>query len=82
MVTFLFWNLNQKPLEGRVAKLVERGASPREIADELCLAAMGRLPNPEERKIADELFLTGTKHEAAADLLWMLLNSRDFLFNH
>lgn len=67
---------------GRIAKLVERGTSPREIADELTLAAMGRLPNPEERKIADELFLAGSKQEAAADYLWTLLNSRDFLFNH
>ncbi len=67
---------------GRVAKLVEQGLMPQEIADELSLAALGRLPNPQERKIAEDLFPAGPKQEAAADFLWTLLNSRDFLFNH
>jgi hypothetical protein len=67
---------------GRVAKLVERGLSPSEITDELSLAALGRLPNPQEQKIAEDLFAAGSKQEAAADFLWALLNSRDFLFNH
>ncbi len=67
---------------GRVAKLVERGLGPQELADELSLAAMGRFPTPHERKIADELFAAGPRSEAAADFLWTLLNSRDFLFNH
>ena len=67
---------------GRVAKLVERGLGPQELADELSLAAMGRFPTPQERKIADELFAAGPRSEAAADFLWTLLNSRDFLFNH
>lgn len=67
---------------GRVVKLVERGLAPREITDELSLAAIGRLPNPQERIIAENLFAAGPPQEAAADYLWMLLNSRDFLFNH
>jgi hypothetical protein len=66
----------------RVAKLVERGLKSQEIADELSLAALGRLPNPQERRIAEDLFAAGPKQEAAADFLWTLLNSRDFLFNH
>ena len=56
--------------------------SPQEIADELSLAALGRLPSAEERKIAGALFAAGSRQEAAADFLWTLLNSRDFLFNH
>jgi hypothetical protein len=67
---------------GRVAKLVERGLEPQELADELSLSALGRFPTPQERKIADELFAAGSRNEAAADFLWTLLNSRDFLFNH
>ena len=66
----------------RAAKLVERGSSSQEIADELSLAALGRLPTPEERKIAENLFAVGPRGEAAGDFLWTLLNSRDFLFNH
>ncbi|MFN0018232.1 MAG: DUF1549 and DUF1553 domain-containing protein [Pirellulaceae bacterium] len=67
---------------GRVAKLAASGKTGREIADELCLTALGRLPNSEERKIADQLFEKASRQEAAADFLWTLLNSRDFLFNH
>jgi hypothetical protein len=67
---------------GRVAKLVERGLGPKEMAEELTLAALGRLPSPEERKIADEMFASSPPKDAAADYLWTLLNSRDFLFNH
>jgi hypothetical protein len=67
---------------GRVAKLAESGLSPAEIASELCLAALGRMPNRAQQKIAEELFAAAPKREAAADFLWTLLNSRDFLFNH
>lgn len=67
---------------GRVAKLVERGLTPQQIAEELSLTALGRLPSPDERKIADEMFASSPRREAAADFLWTLLNSRDFLFNH
>lgn len=67
---------------GRVARLIERGLSPQKLADELSLAALGRFPNSQERKIADDMFAAGPSREAAADFLWTLLNSRDFLFNH
>jgi hypothetical protein len=66
----------------RTAKLVAIGSNPQEIAAEISLAALGRLPTPEERKIAEDLFAAGPRGEAAADFLWTLLNSRDFLFNH
>lgn len=67
---------------GRVAVLVERGLDAAIITEELSLAAVGRLPRPQERKIAEELFAAAPPREAAADFLWTLLNSRDFLFNH
>ena len=66
----------------RVSKLVEKGLGPREITDELALAALSRLPSDQERKIADDMFAASPPREAAADFLWTLLNSRDFLFNH
>ena len=68
--------------QGRVIKLAASAMTASEIADELCLAALGRLPNSEERKIADQLFEKASRQEAAGDFLWTLLNSRDFLFNH
>ncbi len=68
--------------QGRVAKLAASAMAAGEIADELCLTALGRLPNSEERRIADQLFEKASRQEAAGDFLWTLLNSRDFLFNH
>ncbi len=65
---------------GRVAALVESGATPAAIMDELCLAALGRMPSPSEQAIGRELFEQAPPRQAAEDFLWTLLNSYDFLF--
>lgn len=66
--------------QGRVARLVEAGASRDRMVDELCLHALGRLPNERERGIAARLFAQRPPREAGEDFLWTLLNSYDFLF--
>ena len=66
--------------DGRVARLVASGASSDEIASELCLAALGRLPGESEQRVARELFASAPRREAAEDFLWTLLNSYDFIF--
>lgn len=65
---------------GRIAQLLDRGATQQEVVDELCLAALGRLPNEKERQVAAQLFAQGNKQQAAEDFLWAILNSYDFLF--
>lgn len=65
---------------GRVAALVDSGATPAAIMDELCLAALGRMPSPSEQAIGRELFEQAPPRQAAEDFLWTLLNSYDFLF--
>ena len=65
---------------GRVARLIQSDASQVAVADELCLAALGRLPRDSERAIARQLFASTPPREAAEDFLWTLLNSYDFLF--
>ncbi len=67
---------------GRAAKLAASSATSEQIAEELCIAALGRLPNGQERQVAAELFAAAPRSEAAADFLWTLMNSRDFLLNH
>jgi hypothetical protein len=67
---------------GRVARLVAAKKTPDEIVDELCLAALGRLPLEKEKKAARKLFAKVSRDEAAQDFLWALLNSHDFLFSH
>ena len=65
---------------GRVARLVDSGASEEKIIEELCLAAIGRYPTPRHKATARKLFASSSPREAAEDFLWTLLNSYDFLF--
>ncbi len=65
---------------GRVAQLIDTGASESQIIEELCLAALGRLPREAELAIAKKLFADAPPRQAAEDFLWTLLNSYDFLF--
>ena len=68
--------------EGRVARLLAAGADQEAIVDELCLAALGRKPDEDERAVAAELFASELARLAAEDFLWTLMNSYEFLFIH
>jgi hypothetical protein len=47
------------------------------------LATLSRLPRDQEKKEAlAELALAQNPKEGLEDLLWSLLNTREFLFNH
>jgi hypothetical protein len=68
---------------GRVSSLLAAKAPPRRIVDELYLAALSRFPTPEESRTALAAFTAAPEPQRAAeDLLWALLNSKEFLFNH
>jgi len=67
---------------GRVAKLILAGASDRALVEDLYLAALSRLPNPQEVAYSEAYLKDGgNRAERAQDLLWALLNSYAFLFN-
>lgn len=71
--------------EGRVARMLKAKMPEDEMIDELFLAARGRLPHPGERQRAKAHVESAAKNERAKaleDLLWALVNSREFLFNH
>jgi hypothetical protein len=69
--------------KGRIARLLKEQKSHEQIVEELYLAALSRFPTAEEIHASREL-----KEEAASpadfyqDLLWALLNSKEFLFVH
>jgi hypothetical protein len=70
--------------DGRVKTLAESKMSPEEIVTELYLATFNRLPTPDElaKAVAAYDHDTATRRTATEDVLWALLNSPEFVFNH
>ncbi len=78
-----FLNKKIDDANGRVAKLLKAKAAPTTIVEELYLCTLSRPPSAEEMERAKRwLEDAPAVKEGAADLLWVLLNSREFLFNH
>lgn len=68
---------------GTAAILVESDRSEGEIIEELYLMTVSRFPNDEERRIMLESFATAdSRRQATEDILWTLLNTKEFVFNH
>lgn len=69
--------------EGRVAQLLAAKTPEVKLIEELYLAALSRLPDENEQLEAYfDLTRQPDKQKAAEDILWALLNSKEFLFNH
>ncbi|MCA9443498.1 MAG: DUF1553 domain-containing protein, partial [Candidatus Omnitrophica bacterium] len=68
---------------GRVANLVSSTTNDEKVLDELYLAAFSRRPLAEERK-SIEVYLADSENRQAVfeDVLWSILNSKEFVFNH
>jgi hypothetical protein len=70
--------------DGTVARLVRRNLDDGQLAEELYLTCFGRAPTSAEKQAA--VTYLGKKkdqrRQAAEDLLWSLLNSLEFRFNH
>ena len=80
--------INGKSILGRVqnpgarpAQLLQRKLSDKELVAELYLWSVSRHPRAEELKVSLEFLASygDKKAEALQDLMWALLNSRDFL---
>jgi hypothetical protein len=69
---------------GRVRQIADSEKSPREIVTELYLATVSRLPDEDELAVAVAAFTAdgATRQTASEDVLWALLNSAEFVFNH
>ena len=68
---------------GTVDTLISSGLSDREIIEELFLRTVNRYPVPEESDPALQAVLESkTRDYGLQDLLWALINSKEFLFNH
>ena len=73
----------QHPL-GFARTVAESGVPCEKMIDSLCLATLTRFPTDEERRVMAQAFKNGTgeDREATEDVLWTLLNTREFMYNH
>jgi hypothetical protein len=69
---------------GRANQLINRKLTDKEIVTELYLWSLARHPSAAELKVGEDFFRThaARRAEAAQDLMWVLLNSRDFVLVH
>ncbi len=70
--------------QGTARRLARSAKAPREIIDELYLATLSRYPTAKERALMLKAFAEaeGDRQEAVEDVLWALLNTRGFVYNH
>jgi hypothetical protein len=71
------------PRPGNLAERLGKLTDPGEVADELFLSVLSRPPTAEERKdVTDLLKASADRPAAVAELVWALLASAEFRFNH
>lgn len=69
--------------DGRIAQMLKAKKSDTEIVNELYLLTFGRAPKAEElRTVLDYVTQEADRKAAFEDLMWALLNTKEFLFNH
>jgi hypothetical protein len=64
---------------GRLARLLSQIADDEQLVDELYLTCLARYPRPDEREIILR-HAAGGREAAMQDVLWGLINVREFLF--
>jgi hypothetical protein len=69
---------------GRLSKVLAiPKVTDQQIIEELYLTVLCRLPRPEELELVSKHFATsGDRPKAAQDAMWVLFNTKEFLFNH
>ena len=67
----------------RLDRLIRGDASDARVIEELYLAALTRLPTEEEKAGLEKMILTRpSRREALEDLLWGIVTSNEFSYNH
>ena len=70
---------------GQLQQLLNQKLAPGPLISEIYLWSLARNPRPEELKLGTEFissYPADKQNEAAQDLMWALLNSKDFLLSH
>ena len=72
-----------KIAEGRLARLIDDGNDDREIISEMYLAALSRFPDDDELEFLQKQVSSAADRRAAlADIVWAIVNTREFSTNH
>jgi hypothetical protein len=69
---------------GTTRLLADSPKTPAQVIEELYLAALARLPMASEKEVLLQAFTRpdADRRTATEDILWTLLNSKEFLYNH
>ena len=68
---------------GRIDKLLRSYASDEFIIENFYLSALSRFPTPNEKNILTRMIKShASRREALEDLLWSIISSREFAYNH
>lgn len=69
---------------GLARKLAATPKSNDELVDEVYLTTLNRFPTAEERALMATAFESAgaNRHQAVEDVLWAVLNTKEFLYNH
>ena len=69
--------------DGLVGELTASGKTPTEVIEDLYLTALSRSPSPPEIELMLQAFrVSDSRRAAIEDILWALLNTRRFIYNH
>jgi hypothetical protein len=78
--------LNEKitSRDGVARQLADSPREPKEIVAEVYLGALSRFPTVDEERLLLEAFAAPdvTRREAVEDVLWSVLNTKEFVYNH
>lgn len=78
-----FLNKKITNAQGRIEKLLKAKTDLNKIIEELYLVTLSRPPRSDEvQRVVGMIQRAPNQREGVQDLLWALLNSREFLFNH
>lgn len=66
---------------GHARKLATSEKSPSDILDDLYLCTLSRFPTDAEKELMLQAFTATDRRAATEDVLWAILNSKEFVFN-
>ena len=67
---------------GHARRLAKSDTSTDDLIDELYLSTLSRMPTSVQRDLTQQAFTELDRRAAIEDVLWALMNSKEFVFNH